>query len=81
MEFLRAALMNEIKVIKTAPDYQAALAEIERLVDLDPNLGSPEADRLEILTLLVQDYETRAFPLAPGDPVEAIRFRMEQQGL
>jgi HTH-type transcriptional regulator/antitoxin HigA len=70
-----------IKVIKTDADYAAALAEIERLVDRDPAVGTPEAEQLELLTLLVREYESRKFPIKAPDPIEAIRFRMEQQEL
>jgi HTH-type transcriptional regulator/antitoxin HigA len=73
--------MKTAKIIKTHEEYEAALAAIESLVDLDPVVGSAEADRLELLTLLVQDYEAKMFPLDAADPLEAIRFRMEQQGL
>src|SRR6266545_106869 len=70
-----------IKVIKTEEDHEAALAAIDSLLDLDPAPGTPEADRLELVTLLVEDYETRVAPLTLPDPIEAIRFRMDQQGL
>lgn len=73
--------LTVIRVIKTESDYAVALAEIERLVDLDPNAGTPEAEKLELLTLLVQDYESKNFPINTPSPIEAIRFRMEQQGL
>lgn len=70
-----------IKVIKDEAGYQSALAEINALMDLDPDVGTSEADRLELLTLLVEDYESRTFPTRIPDPIEAIRFRMEQQNL
>lgn len=70
-----------MKTIKTDADYAEALAEIERLVETDPAVGTPAADRLEILTLLVRDFESRRFPRSRPTPLEAIRFRMEQQGL
>ena len=73
--------MKAARVIKTAEEYEGMLAEIEALVDLNPALGSADADRLELLTLLVEHYEQAEFPLGPADPIEAIRFRMEQQGL
>lgn len=73
--------MKTAKVIRTQADYEAALSAIESLVDLDPIVGSEDADRLELLTLLVQDYEAKMFPIQAADPLEAIRFRMEQQGL
>lgn len=69
------------KVIKTSADYEAALAEIERLLDLDPDTGTQEAERLELLSLLVEDYEERTVPRERVNPIEAIRFRMDQLGL
>lgn len=71
----------ERKVIKTESDYNAALAAIERLMDLDPEPGTAQANELELLTLLVQDYESKRFPTSLPDPITAIRFRMEQQDL
>lgn len=70
-----------LTVIKTDADYQVALETIESLIDLDPNEGTPEADQLEILTVLIQDYESRNFPMELPDPIYAIQFRMEQQSL
>jgi HTH-type transcriptional regulator/antitoxin HigA len=67
------------KLIKTENDYAAALARIEKLMDARP--GTSQGDDLEILSLLVHDYEEKVFPIAKPDPVAAIRFRMEQQGL
>lgn len=71
----------EIKPIHTADDHRAALAEISRLMDLDPALGTPDGDRLDVLATLVEAYEAKHYPVAPPDPIEAIKFRMEQQGL
>lgn len=73
--------MNDIKVIKTNEDYRNALKLIEELVDRDPESGSADADRLTLLTALVKDYESKAFPAHLPDPIEAIRFRMEQADL
>lgn len=70
-----------MKTIKTETDYAEALADIERLVDVDPAPGTADGDRLEILALLVRDYEAKTFPKTKPNPVEALRFRMEQQGL
>ena len=67
------------KVIKTESEYAAALARIEKLMDAKP--GTPQGDELELLSLLLHDYEEKVFPIARPDPVAAIRFRMEQQGL
>ena len=69
----------EAKVIKTETDYEAALAHVEELMDAQP--GSPEEEQLELFSLLVERYEQEHFPIAPPDPVEAILFRMEQEGL
>jgi HTH-type transcriptional regulator/antitoxin HigA len=70
-----------IKVIKTVADYETALSEIEKLIDLNPKAKTAEAEQLELLTLLVQNYEAKAFPKSLPDPVDAILFRMEQQDL
>lgn len=69
------------KVIKNEPEYTEALAEVERLVERDPAPGTTAGDRLELLTLLIESYESKRFPRRAVDPIEAIRFRMEQQGL
>ncbi len=69
------------KVIKNGVEYDEALAEIDALLDLDPDPGTEEADRLELLAFLVEDYESNRFPIGAPDPIEAIRFRMEQQEL
>ena len=71
----------DIQPIHTEADYQAALKIVSMLVDQDPELGTPEADRLEIVGILVVAYEAKHYPIAPPDPIEAIKFRMEQQGL
>jgi HTH-type transcriptional regulator/antitoxin HigA len=67
------------KVIKTTAEYSAALARIEKL--MDAKLDTPQGDELDLLSLLVHDYEEKVFPIDKPDPVAAIRFRMEQQGL
>ena len=71
----------DIKPIHTDLDDKSTLKEISTLVDLDPHIGTPEGDRLDILTILVQSYEAKHYPIAPPDPIEAIKFRMEQGGL
>lgn len=71
----------EIKVIRNRDDHEKALAEAQRLVVHDPARGSPEGDRLDLLALLIEDYEKRTFPVDVPDAVEAIEFRMEEQGL
>jgi len=71
----------DIRPIHTEADYKAALKEIAALMDSDPDLGTPEGDRLEILATLVQAYEAKHLPMAAPDPIEAIKFRMGQSGL
>jgi HTH-type transcriptional regulator/antitoxin HigA len=71
----------DIRPIRTKADYQATLKEISALMDADPDLGTPQGDRLDILATLVQAYESKHVPIAAPDPVEAIKFRMEQSGL
>jgi HTH-type transcriptional regulator/antitoxin HigA len=71
----------DIKPIRTQSDYKAALKEVALLMEDDPELGSPEGDRLDVLTTLVQAFELRHYAIELPDPIEAIKFRMEQQGL
>jgi HTH-type transcriptional regulator / antitoxin HigA len=70
---------TEIKPIRTEKDYEAALVTVERLWGAE--LGTPTGDRLDVLATLIDAYEAEHFPIDPPDPIEAIRFRMEQQGL
>jgi HTH-type transcriptional regulator/antitoxin HigA len=70
-----------IRPIHSESDYRTALVDIAALMESDPAPGTPKGDRLDILTTLVQAYESRHFPIDPPDPVEAIKFRMEQGGL
>jgi HTH-type transcriptional regulator/antitoxin HigA len=67
-----------LKPIKTEADHEAALREIERLWGADE--GTADGDRLEVLTTLVEAYEEAHFPMDMPDPIEAIKFRLEQQG-
>ncbi|MBI2993188.1 MAG: transcriptional regulator [Gammaproteobacteria bacterium] len=73
--------MIEPKIIKTKKEHRAFLAEVMRLVAEDPRRGTPEGDRLELLAKLVEDYEKERFKFEKPDPIEALRFRMEEQGL
>ncbi|HXI13795.1 MAG TPA: transcriptional regulator [Thermoanaerobaculia bacterium] len=68
-----------IKPIKTKADYRAALKEIESL--MTAKAGSPRGERLDVMATLVEAYERTHFPMDLPDAVEAIKFRMEQQGL
>ena len=69
----------DIKPIKTDADYRGALKEIESLMMAETD--TPEGERLDVLVTLVEAYENRHFPLDLPDPVEAIKFRMDQMGL
>ena len=69
----------EIKPVRTKADYKAALKEIESLMSARRN--SPEGERLDVLVTLVEAYELKHVPLELPDPVEAIKFAMDQQGL
>lgn len=71
----------ELKVIRSEHDYHLVLQEAERLVARDPASGSKDAEKLELLTVLVEDYERRQFPFDAPDPIDAIEFRMNEQGL
>ncbi|TSE22478.1 Antitoxin HigA [Tepidimonas sediminis] len=71
----------EIHPIRTEADYRAALRAIDALMAEDPEPDSPAGARLDALVTLVQAYEARHHPIDPPDPVEAIKFRMEQAGL
>jgi HTH-type transcriptional regulator/antitoxin HigA len=72
-------MKNDVKPIRTRRDYEAALIEVERL--WGAKSGTPEGDRLDVLATLIDAYEAAHYPMDPPDPVEAIKFRMEQQGL
>ncbi len=68
-----------VKPIKSETDYEDALIEIEKLFDVRP--GTPEADRLEILTALVEAFENQHYAIPLPDPVEAIAYFLESRGL
>ena len=68
-----------IKPIRTDVDLRAAFKRLEKIFQAQE--GTREADEMEVLVTLVQAYETKHHPIGPADPVEAIKFRMEQQGL
>jgi HTH-type transcriptional regulator / antitoxin HigA len=69
----------DIRPIRTKADYRKALKEIERLMSAAPRTS--EGDRLDVLVTLVEAWERKHKPMTPPDPIEAIRFRMEQSGL
>jgi len=68
-----------IRPIKTEEDYNNTLTQIESLMDAKPN--TPQMDELEVLTTLVEAYEAQHYVIYAPDPIEAIKFRMEQEGL
>lgn len=69
----------DLKPIRNEADYDAAVEEVGRL--WGAKSGTPDGDRLDVLATLIDAYEAKHHPIDPPDPVEAIRFRMEQQGL
>lgn len=71
----------EPKIIKTEADYRSYLSEVERLALADPSPESPAGTRLELLALLVEEYEKMRFRFETPSPIEAIQFRMHEQGL
>ena len=71
--------MNQIRPIKTDADYEAALAKIERLFDVEPDTSA--GDMLEVLVTLVEAYESKHYPIPLPDPIEAIKYHVESRGL
>jgi HTH-type transcriptional regulator / antitoxin HigA len=69
----------EIKPIRTEADYRAALARVEEIWDAEA--GTPESDELDVLSVLIEVYEEEHYPMDPPDPIDAIKFRMDQMGL
>lgn len=72
-------MSTELKPIRSSADYEQALAQLEEL--WGAGSGTPAGDRLDVLATLIDAYEAEHFPIDPPDPIEAIEFRMEQQGL
>ena len=71
----------EITPIRTEKDYRAALRAVSSLVDQDPSPDTPDGERLDVLSTLIEAYERKHHPIDLPDPVEAIKFRMDQAGL
>jgi HTH-type transcriptional regulator / antitoxin HigA len=71
--------MTELKVLRTESDYRKALERFESL--MAARKGTREYDERDVLAVLIERYESENYPISPPDPVEAIKFRMEQQGL
>jgi HTH-type transcriptional regulator/antitoxin HigA len=69
---------KEMKIIKTESEYKKALTKLEKLFNAKPN--TPKGDELELLSLLIEKYEQEKYSIDMPDPIEAIKFRMEQMG-
>ena len=67
------------KLLKTEAEYEAALAYVETLMDAAP--GSPEEEELSLFTLPIEQYERERYPIDPPEPIDALLFRMDQEGL
>ncbi|MGD9687599.1 helix-turn-helix domain-containing protein, partial [Sulfurimonas sp.] len=70
-----------LKPIRNEEEYDKALEEIDRLMELNPALGSKESDELEVLVLLIEKYEEKYWAISEPDPIEAIKIRMQQMNL
>lgn len=70
-----------IHAIRTPADYRAALALVSPYFDKEPEINSAAGAHFEALITLIESYEAKHFPIDPPDPIDAIKFRMEQQGL
>lgn len=70
-----------MKLIKSAKEHAKALKKLENLMASNPAEGSPEAEELELLAVFIEYYEDKMYPIPIPDPIEAIKFRMEQMGL
>ncbi|NQV56791.1 MAG: transcriptional regulator [Rhodospirillales bacterium] len=69
-----------VPIVETDTDYEAALLELEKLIDLDPEKNSADGHRLQALILVIGAYEDEHYPIDPPDPIEAVKFRMDQMG-
>jgi HTH-type transcriptional regulator/antitoxin HigA len=71
----------DIKLIKNENDYDTALNRVDELMELDPEIGTKESDELEVLVLLIEKYEEKNWSISTPDPIEAIKYRMEEMHL
>ena len=71
--------MTHSKLIKSESEYNKALKRLDIIFDAEP--GTKQGEELELLALLIEEYENIHYPISPPDPIEAIKFRMEQLGL
>jgi HTH-type transcriptional regulator / antitoxin HigA len=74
-------LLRMLKPIRTKKEYEAALARVYELMQKDLKAGSKLSDELEVLSILVEAYEDKHYPIPPPHPIEAIKFRLEQMGI
>ncbi len=70
-----------LKPIKTEDDYDRVLDRVDVLMELDPDIGTPQSDELEVLVMLIEKYEEKQWNISEPDPIEAIKVRMEQMHL
>jgi len=70
-----------LKLIRNEKEYDEALNRVDQLMELDPELGTPQSDELEVLVLLIEKYEEKNWAIAIPDPIEAIKYRMQQMNL
>jgi HTH-type transcriptional regulator/antitoxin HigA len=76
----RVMAIKVIRPLRSEADYDAALEEVERYFENEPKPGTPEADRFDLLALIIEDYERKCWPIDPPDAIDAIRYRMETGG-
>lgn len=69
-----------VRPLRSEADHDAALKEIERYFESEPEPGTPEADHFDLLALVIEDYERKRWPIEPPDAIDAIRYRMETGG-
>jgi len=78
---MQGSFRMNIKPIHDEQAYETALERVDILMELDPEIGTSQSDELEILVLLIERYEEQAWAISEPDPIEAIRYRMEQMQL
>src|SRR5690606_25414789 len=78
---VKEARKDYLKILRSAEDHKRAMERMLSHMKENPTLGSPESEEMEILGLLIEKYEDEHYPVTPPDPIEAIKFTMDQQGL
>lgn len=71
----------DVRPIRNEDDYKWALAQIEPYFDNEPELGTPESDRFEVLAILIEAYEDQHYPIEHSDPIEIIKFMLDANGM